>query len=70
MKFECHFFTRIFFAPVEGLCCKPKYRENIIHHFIFVFIVYFFSLSSCLKDQFTVLNLKFVAFLGSLGPVA
>ena len=28
-------------APVEGLCYKPKYRANIIHHFIFVFFIYF-----------------------------
>ena len=42
-----------FIAPVEGLCCKPKYRANIIHHFIFVLFIYFFyhSDSSCRKDQ-------------------
>ena len=43
----------------EGLCCKPKYRANIIHHFIFVLFLYFFYHSSCRKDQFTVLSLKF-----------
>ena len=48
-----------FLAPVEGLCCEPKYRANIIHHFIFVFFLYFFNHSSCRKDQFTVLSLKF-----------
>ena len=46
-------------APVEGLCSKPKYRANTIHHFIFVFFLYFFYHSSCHKDQFTVLSLKF-----------
>ena len=50
-----------FVAPIEGLCCKPKYRANIIHHFIFVFFLYFFYHSSCRKDQFTVLSLKFEA---------
>ena len=30
-----------------------------IHHFIFVFFLYFFHHSSCSKDQFTVLILKF-----------
>ena len=35
-------------------------RANImIHHFIFVFFLYFFYHSSCRKDQFTVLSLKF-----------
>ena len=29
--------------PVEGMCCKPKYRANIIHHFIFVFFRNFFQ---------------------------
>ena len=47
-----------FIAPVEDLCCKPKYQANIIHHFSFVLFRYFFSLSSCRKDQFTVLSLK------------
>ena len=45
-------------APMEGLCYKPKYRANIIHHFIFVFFLYFFYHSSCRKDQFTVLEKK------------
>ena len=35
------------------MCCKPKYRANIIHHFIFVFFLCFFHHSSCRKDQFT-----------------
>ena len=35
-------------------------RANImIHHFIFVFFLYFFYHSFCRKDQFTVLSLKF-----------
>ena len=33
---------------------------DIIHHFIFVFFIYFFYHFSCRKDQFTVLSLKFV----------
>ena len=49
-----------FIAPVEGLCCKQKYRANIIHHFIFVLFHYFFYHSSRPKDQFTILSLKFV----------
>ena len=48
-----------FVAPIEGLCCKPKYRANIIHHCIFVFFLYFFYHSSCRKDQFTVFSLKY-----------
>ena len=28
-------------GPVEDLCCKPKYWANIIHHFIFVFFLFF-----------------------------
>ena len=48
-----------FIAPVEGLCCKLKYRANIIHHFIFVFFIYFFYHSSCRKDQFNDLNSRF-----------
>ena len=36
-----------------------KYRANIIHHFIFVFCLYFSYHSSCRKDQFTALILKF-----------
>ena len=37
--FICIHFS--FIARVEGLCRKLKYRENIIHHFIFVFFIYF-----------------------------
>ena len=37
----------------------PKYRANIIHHFISVFFLYFSYHSSCRKDQFTALILKF-----------
>ena len=48
-----------FIAPVEGLCCKPKYRANFIHYFIYVLFIYFFFHSACRKDQFTVLSLKF-----------
>ena len=36
----------------------PKER-HVIQHFIFVFFIYFLYHSSCRKDQFTVLNLKF-----------
>ena len=52
-SFICIHFS--FIAPVEGLCCKPKYWANIIHHYIFVFFLYFFnhSFSGCRKDQFT-----------------
>ena len=38
---------------------SSKYRANIIHHFIFVFFLYFSYHSSCRKDQFTALILKF-----------
>ena len=31
-----------FIGPVEGLCCKPKYRANVIHHSIFFFLPIFF----------------------------
>ena len=31
-----------FIAPVEGSCCKPKYRANVIHHSIFFFLPIFF----------------------------
>ena len=31
-----------FIVPIKGLCCKPKYRANIIHHFI-LFSVFIFS---------------------------
>ena len=50
-----------FMAPVEGLCCKLKYRANIIHRYIFVFFLYFFYHSSCRKDQFNVLKNKNLA---------
>ena len=49
----------LYIAPIEGLCGKLKYRANIIHHFICVFCIYFFYHSSCRKDQFTGLSLKF-----------
>ena len=39
-------------VSVEGLCCKPKYRANIIHHVIFVFFPYFFYHSSSLNLWF------------------
>ena len=56
-SFSCPFF---FYSPRSGLCCKPKYRANIIHHFIFVFFLYFFYHSSCRKkDQFPVSSFKF-----------
>ena len=51
--------TFSFIAPVEALCCKLKYRANIIHNFIFVFFLYFFHHSFCRKDQFIVLIFKF-----------
>ena len=35
----------------------------IIHNYIFVFFAYFFFHSSCRKDLFTVLNLKFTMYL-------
>ena len=54
-----YLYSFCFIAPVEGLCCKPKYRANIFHHFIFVFFLYFSHHSSCRKDQFTVVILKF-----------
>ena len=38
---------------------KNKVVKYIIRHFIFVFFIYFFYHSSCRKDHFTVLNLKF-----------
>ena len=40
-----HFFSFLFVAPVHVLCCKPKYRRNIIHNLIFVFFPYIFFLS-------------------------
>ena len=45
-SFICIHFS--FIVPAEGLCRKPKYGANIIHHFI-----------SCREDQFTVLSVKF-----------
>ena len=50
-----------FIATVEGLCYILEYRDNIILYFNFVFFLYFFHHSSCHKDQFTVLILKFGA---------
>ena len=47
----------IMYRGEEGLCCKPKYRANIIHHFFFVvFFLYFsYQLSPFLpQDQSTV----------------
>ena len=43
------------------MCCKPKYRANIIDHFInFLFsFEIFFNHYSCGKDQIIVLSLKF-----------
>ena len=43
----------------KSVCIKLQLYYNIIHHFIFVFFLYFFYHSSCRKDQFTVLSLKF-----------
>ena len=40
-------------APVEGLCCKPIYRANLI---LFSFVIFPITLR---KDQFTALILKF-----------
>ena len=58
-SFICSHFS--FIAPVEGLCCKPKYRANIIHHVIFVFYIYIFSiiLPAVRIMQLSVLSLKF-----------
>ena len=56
--FIFYLYSFFFIAPVEGLCCKPKYRTNIIHHVIFV-LFFFFYHSSSRKDQFTVLSLNF-----------
>ena len=59
---DTHFsdFFIFFIAPVEGLCCKPKYRANMIYHFICVLFPYFFHHSSYRKDQFIVLILNLV----------
>ena len=43
----------------KSVCIKLQLDYNIIHHFGFVFLLYFFYHSSCRKDQFTVLRLKF-----------
>ena len=59
VTFIFYLYSFFFHSPLEGLCCKQKYRANVIHHFIFVFFIYFFYHSSCRKDQLTVLNLKF-----------
>ena len=58
-KGRFHFTVLASVEDVEGLCCKPKYRADIIHHFILVCCLHFFYLFSCRKDQFTVLILKF-----------
>ena len=50
--FICIHFS--FIVPVEGLSWKPKYRANLIYHFIFVLFLCFFYHSSCRKDQFNV----------------
>ena len=34
-------FAAFFVFKIEGLCCKPKSRANIIHHFIFVSFFFF-----------------------------
>ena len=52
---------------VEGLCCKAKYRANITR-FIFVFSLYCFYQSSCLKDQFTVLSLYVLRYSSRASP--
>ena len=41
---------------MKSVCIKLQLYYNIIHHFIFVFFIYFFSSR---KDQFIVLSLKF-----------
>ena len=38
---------------------EKRQVNYIIHHFVFVFFLYSFYHSSCRKDQFTVLILKF-----------
>ena len=58
--FIFYLYSFFFYSPVESLCCEPKYRANIIHHFIFVFYLHYFYHFSCRKDQFTVLSLKFL----------
>ena len=51
--------TQHFTWMKKSVCIKLQLYYNIIHHFIFVFFLYFFYHSSCRKDQFTVLSLKF-----------
>ena len=55
------FATQPFFiAPVEGLSCKPKYQANIIHHVIFIFFSFIFSITLIgVVIKFSVLSLKF-----------
>ena len=44
----------------KSVYIKLQLYYNIIQHFVFVFLLYFFYHSSCRKDQFTtVLRLKF-----------
>ena len=49
---NCTFIFQCFTAPVEGLCCNPKYREVLIHHFIFVFFLYFSIRQQKNKQQY------------------
>ena len=60
MNSQLKSFHFTFIAPVEGLSFKPKYRGNIIHHLIFVFVIFSITLPAVIKDQFTVLIIKFV----------
>ena len=54
-----------FIVPVADLCCKPKYRANSIHHFIFVLFLYFFYHSSGGKDPSLLFGKQcFFFFLG------
>ena len=55
------FATQPFFiALVEGLSCKPKYQANIIHHVIFIFFSFIFSITLIgVVIKFSVLSLKF-----------
>ena len=50
-------------APVEGLCRKPKYRENII----FVFFAYFFLSLLLPKGSVYCFKFKICCFLGEPG---
>ena len=53
------------FCSCEKKVSKKKIKGSdpvqawIFYHFIFVLFLYFFYHSSCRKDQFTVLSLKF-----------